>query len=182
MDPDGDLLVFSFETRTTPPSSVVGSFLLRVSFPGPCPQIGYQGGFSAAQPFGGTGYSFVNRATGLTRYFSPNQELRRGGGGEGIRNGQLIGRIRRDLQLQVVVCPPNATPSLTSIVQQTYSVSAGDTCALTWTSWTRTVTRAYPDRGRGHLRPQPGGPTCRDQRTGRGARCGGCPVLLGHRM
>ncbi|MEZ4759434.1 MAG: hypothetical protein R2810_06565 [Flavobacteriales bacterium] len=69
----------------------------------------------------------MNGATGLTRYFSPNQgnyvvavEVKE------FRNVVSIGMVRRDLQLQVV-CPPNATPSLTSIVQQTYSVSAGDT-------------------------------------------------------
>ena len=131
VDPDGDLLVFSFETPYN--STIVGGGIIPPpgQLPWPVPTVGYQGGFSAAQPFGGTGYSFVNGATGLTRYFSPNQgnyvvavEVKE------FRNGQLIGRIRRDLQLQVVVCPPNATPSLTSIVQQTYSVSAGDTLCL----------------------------------------------------
>jgi len=128
VDPDGDQLVFSFETPYS-------SFVLAGGIINPpniftqiIPTVGYNPGFSESQPFGAGGSSFINAVNGLTEYSSPMQgnfivavEVRE------FRNGILIGISRRDLQLQVITCPPNSTPVLDVSTQQiAYSVDAGD--------------------------------------------------------
>jgi gliding motility-associated-like protein len=133
VDPDGDVLIFSFETPYN--SYVVGGGITPP--PGlltwPIPDVAYAGGFSAAQPFGSGGYSFINAANGLTEYVSALQgnfivavEVKE------YRNGLLIGITRRDLQLQVITCPPNTTPDLDMASQQiSYTVDAGDQLCFT---------------------------------------------------
>lgn len=126
-DPDGDQLIFSF---VTPYSSVIdGGGIIQPPFtlPSTIPAVGYLPGFSVADPFGPGGYSFINGATGLTSYLPPQQgnyvvavEVKE------FRNGELIGRSRRDLQLQAVVCPPNDAPVASTSQPQVYSVQAGD--------------------------------------------------------
>jgi gliding motility-associated-like protein len=126
VDPDGDLLIFSFEVPYNsqnfgggiiPPPPVLGW---------PIADVTYNPGFSLTQPFGAGGYSFINGATGLTQYQPPLQgnyvvavEVKE------YRNGIQIGRIRRDLQLQAIVCPPNATPQASTPIQASYTVQAG---------------------------------------------------------
>ena len=115
VDPDGDQLIFSFVTpnnyvqgggfQPPPPSPL----------PWPLPDIAYVGGYSVADPFGPGGYAFIDGSTGLTEYMSPNQgNFIIGVEVKEFRNGQLIGISRRDLQLQVVVCPPNDAPDFGS--------------------------------------------------------------------
>lgn len=133
VDPDGDVLIFSFETPynsyvvaggITPPPATLGW---------PIPNVTYVGGFGVSQPFGSGGYSFINAANGLTEYVSPIQgnfivavEVKE------YRNSILIGVTRRDLQLQAIACPPNSTPSLTTATQQvSFAVDAGDQLCFT---------------------------------------------------
>ena len=126
-DPDGDQLIFSFEIPydridaqggLTPPPPIL---------PWTIPECPYAPGFSLTQPFGAGGYSFINGATGLTQYSPTVQgnyivsvEVKE------YRNGLLIGRTRRDLQLQAIVCPPNNTPNVSGSLNLSYSVAAGD--------------------------------------------------------
>ncbi|MBK9535976.1 MAG: gliding motility-associated C-terminal domain-containing protein [Flavobacteriales bacterium] len=126
-DPDGDQLIFSFEKPYNSISIAGGVQNPPGTLPWPIPEVTYGGGYSIAQPFGAGGYSFINGATGLTRYLSPIQgnyviavEIKE------FRNGQLIGRTRRDLQLQVVPCAPNTTPAVSGTLPLSYTVDAGD--------------------------------------------------------
>lgn len=126
-DPDGDQLIFSFEQPYNSVSFAGGVQDPPNDLPWPVPVVTYDGGYSITQPFGAGGYSFINGATGLTQYLAPVQgnyviavEIKE------FRNGQLIGRTRRDLQLQVVPCAPNATPAVAGALPLTYAVDAGD--------------------------------------------------------
>lgn len=126
-DPDGDQLIFSFEVPYASVDQAGGLIPPPSPLPDPVPTVAYAPGFSLAQPFGAGGYSFINGATGLTQYMPVLQgnhvvsvEVKE------YRNGLLIGRTRRDLQLQAIVCPPNATPNLSGQLNLSYSVAAGD--------------------------------------------------------
>ena len=126
IDPDGDQLIFSF---VTPLNYVQGAGFQPPPppvLPFPIPEINYVAGYSAVQPFGAGGYAFIDGSTGLTEYMSPNQgnfivgvEIKE------FRNGQLIGVSRRDLQLQVIVCPPNDSPDFDS-GQLIYEIDEGE--------------------------------------------------------
>ncbi|MEM7162763.1 MAG: hypothetical protein AAF487_10035, partial [Bacteroidota bacterium] len=130
-DPDGDQLIFSFVTAKWGYTSAAN--------PNPGPEnpilnwpiaeIGWEAGFDVNQPFGPTGYAFIDGATGLTEYSAPLAgpytvaiEVRE------FRNGVLIGTTIRDIQLQVLVCPPNPAPDLSDINggQTDFQVLAGD--------------------------------------------------------
>ncbi|MBL8002948.1 MAG: hypothetical protein JNL05_13425, partial [Flavobacteriales bacterium] len=126
-DPDGDQLIFSFETPYNSVQFGGGIIPPPGQLPWPVPNVTYNGGYSVAQPFGAGGYSFINGATGLTEYVPTIQgnyvvsvEVKE------FRNGQLIGRTRRDLQLQAIPCPPNTTPNALAGQPVSYTVNAGD--------------------------------------------------------
>ena len=126
-DPDGDQLIFSFETPYNSISQQGGVQPPPAQLPWPVPEVQYAAGFSTAQPFGVGGYSFINGSTGLTEYLPTFQgnfvvavEVKE------FRNGQLIGRTRRDLQLQAIPCPPNSTPEVNGQLATSYSVNAGE--------------------------------------------------------
>ncbi len=111
IDPDGDQLVFSFVTPMADP----GGPFPPTPLLWPITDVTYTGVYNVAQPFGPTGYSFINGATGLTEYMSPTLgnfvvavEIKE------IRNGNVIGITRRDLQLLVINCPPNPAPNLSA--------------------------------------------------------------------
>ncbi|MDF1672158.1 MAG: gliding motility-associated C-terminal domain-containing protein [Vicingaceae bacterium] len=112
IDPDGDQLVFSFVT----PMADAGGPFPPTPLNWPIVNVNYAGGYNTAQPFGATGHSFINGATGLTEYMSPTLgnfvvavEIKE------IRNGNVIGITRRDLQLLVINCPPNPAPNLSAV-------------------------------------------------------------------
>ncbi|MEO8591282.1 MAG: gliding motility-associated C-terminal domain-containing protein [Flavobacteriales bacterium] len=126
-DPDGDQLIFSFETPYNSVDNGGGIIPPPGLLPNTIPVVAYVPGFSVTLPFGAGGYAFINGATGLTQYQPTLQgnyvvavEVKE------YRNGVLIGRTRRDLQLQAVVCPPNDAPELTGIQTTSYTVQAGD--------------------------------------------------------
>jgi gliding motility-associated-like protein len=126
-DPDGDQLIFSFETPYNSVTQQGGVQAPPGQLPWPVPEVTYAPGFSITQPFGVGGYSFINGATGLTEYRPVTQgnyvvavEVKE------FRNGQLIGRTRRDLQLQAVACPANEAPEVNGPLPTSYSVNAGE--------------------------------------------------------
>lgn len=119
VDPDGDVLVYSFEipyigysgtgTAIPDPQIDLNPYAM------PIPEAIYTGGYSVTDPFGAGGYAGINPVTGLTSYYIPNQgfyvvviEIKE------YRNGQLISAIRRDLQLIAIACPPNNPPNLSA--------------------------------------------------------------------
>ncbi len=119
VDPDGDVLVYSFETPyigysgTT--TAVPDPQFDNNPYVFPIPTTLYNAGYSVAQPFGAAGYTFIDSNTGLTSYYLPNQgffvvaiEIKE------YRNGVLIASIRRDLQLIAIPCPPNTPPVLST--------------------------------------------------------------------
>ncbi len=119
IDPDGDLMVFSFINPFRGYSSDVDANPGVFGYPDPIqwevPEATYNPGFSVTSPFGTDGYAFINGATGLTTYMVPNEgqysvalEIKE------YRNGNLIGITRRDLQLTVINCPPNPSPDLSN--------------------------------------------------------------------
>ena len=132
IDPDGDQLIFSFITLSRGYSTDV------MPNPGPedpilnwpLPLVDWDAGFNVNQPFGATGYAFINGATGLTSYMAPiagqyvvGVEIRE------FRDGILIGSVTRDIQLLVLNCPPNPAPNLTAVNggETDFQVLAGDT-------------------------------------------------------
>ncbi|MCT4582713.1 MAG: gliding motility-associated C-terminal domain-containing protein [Flavobacteriales bacterium] len=132
-DPDGDLLVFSF---VTPYNGFANSNNPAPLPPQPnlgwnIPNVTYAGGYNMASPFGVGGYSYINGSTGLTSYYPPVTgdyvvavEIKE------YRNGNLIGVTRRDLQLLVLNCSANGTPSLSPSLGSTstqYTVTEGET-------------------------------------------------------
>lgn len=126
-DPDGDQLIFSFETPYNSMDGGGGIIDPPATLPNNVPLVDYVPGFSVTQPFGAGGYSFIDGATGLTRYRPTIQgnyvvavEVKE------FRNGVLIGRTRRDLQLQAVVCPPNEAPETVGVQPISYTVLAGE--------------------------------------------------------
>lgn len=126
-DPDGDQLIFSFEVPYNSVDGGGGIINPPNVLPNDVPLVNYVPSFSVAQPFGPGGYAFINGATGLTQYQPTVQgnyvvavEVKE------YRNGVLIGRTRRDLQLQAVVCPANDAPEALSGQGNVYSVQAGE--------------------------------------------------------
>jgi gliding motility-associated-like protein len=130
IDPDGDLLVFSF---VLPYNGFSSSANPAPAPPNPLnwpiPGVNYVAGFSENQPFGANGYSYINASTGLTSYKIPNigkyviaVEIKE------YRNGNLIGISRRDLQLLSISCPANASPNpAPSSIQTNYKLEEGQT-------------------------------------------------------
>lgn len=125
-DPDGDSLVYSFETPYSD-YSIIGTD--PYSFP--IPPVLYNPGYSMTSPFGAGGYNNVDPITGLTKYYIPNQgffvvaiEIKE------YRNGVLIAMIRRDLQLIAIACPVNSVPQLSyanGSGQLNYTITEGQT-------------------------------------------------------
>ncbi len=115
-DPDGDLLLFSFADpyRGFGNSGNPAPPLPNPSLPWPIPTVNWLNvTYDQNNPFGPSGYAFINGTTGLTQYMAPlvgdyvvAVEIRE------FRNGNLIGITRRDIQIVVITCPPNPPPNL----------------------------------------------------------------------
>ncbi len=129
IDPDGDQLVFSF---VEPMNAAATSSPAALSWP--VTPVTYAAGYNVTQPFGAGGYFFINGSTGLTQYLAPNignyvvaVEIKE------IRNGNVIGITRRDLQLLVINCPPNPAPNLSALSgsgQTQYTITECDTLSF----------------------------------------------------
>lgn len=129
-DPDGDSLVFSFSTAYSGFGDVFNT-LPQLPAPvlnWPIPPVTFVPGFTATQPFGASGTAAINSSNGTAIYTIPIPgpyvicvEVRE------YRNGQLIGTLRRDLQLLALPCPYNPPPELSGNLQQQYETEVGDT-------------------------------------------------------
>jgi gliding motility-associated-like protein len=133
IDPDGDMLVFSFvqpydaqaSSTTDPAPGPPGSLDWTIN------TVTYAGGYSLSQPFGTGGYTNINASTGLTTYYPPATgdyviavEIKE------YRNGNLIGVTRRDLQVLVLSCPLNPAPNIDPTAGTTsnqFTIEEGET-------------------------------------------------------
>jgi len=133
IDPDGDMLVFSFvqpydaqaSSSTNAAPGPPGSLDWTIN------TVTYAGGYSLVQPFGAGGYTNINASTGLTTYYPPTigdyviaVEIKE------YRNGNLIGVTRRDLQVLVLTCPLNPAPNIDPTAGTTsnqFSIEEGET-------------------------------------------------------
>jgi len=132
VDPDGDQLLFSFEHPFDGNATNSGT-PHPTSYTWPPSLVTYLPGFNVNQPFGSSGYSFVNAFTGYTEYYSPNTGVY----GVTIQikelngNGDLVGLSRRHYQFQVLSgCQPNTRPKLSNVGssgQTSYTIEEGDT-------------------------------------------------------
>jgi hypothetical protein len=135
-DPDGDLLLFSF---VDPYRGYGNSGNPAPPIPNPLgwpiPNINWINvNYDQNNPFGPTGHAYIDGATGLTEYMAPFLgdyvvaiEIRE------MRNGNLIGITRRDIQLVVINCPPNPPPNLSAIGGSgttEYTISECDTLSF----------------------------------------------------
>ena len=129
IDPDGDELIFSFmapldgnhaggwggANNVGNGGAGPGGSLTwyPTNYPWPIEEVTYAGGYSYQQPFGPTGYYYISASNGLTKYKSNNQgKFVVGLIIKEYRNGTLIGISTREVQLNVIACPPNDAPSL----------------------------------------------------------------------
>lgn len=127
-DPDGDSLVFSFETPYASQDEAGGIMPPPAPLNWPIIEVAYNGGYSAVQPFGAGGYASIDPVTGATEYVADMignwvvaVEVKE------YRNGQLIGRIRSDLQLLSTPCSANIAPvPQGGQITTSYDVIAGD--------------------------------------------------------
>jgi gliding motility-associated-like protein len=130
IDPDGDELIFSFMAPLD--GNHAGGFgggannvgnggagpggslnWYPNNYPWPIEEVTYAGGYSYQQPFGPTGYYYISASNGLTKYKSNNQgKYVVGLFIKEYRNGTLIGISTREVQLNIIACPPNDAPSL----------------------------------------------------------------------
>ena len=115
-DPNGDSLVYTLvhpyaggtASQPTPYDPNPPSTLSL-----PMPLVTYSTGFNTSQPFGAGGTATVNTASGLCDFKALNAgayavavEVRE------YRNGVLLGSVRRDVLLMVLICPPNPPANL----------------------------------------------------------------------
>jgi len=133
IDPDGDLLTYTFVTpfisltgNANPPSPNPYPFPIRTA-------TYTNSTFSVAEPFGTGGLASINGATGLTAYSPPALglyvvavEIKEFRG----TNPNPIGITRRDLQIIVISCPANNSPNQaididSNSVISTYNIRAG---------------------------------------------------------
>ncbi len=125
VDRDGDSLVYRFmrpyqggspASSSPAPSASLDTPLLR-----------YKAGYTSLSPFGSNGYTFINKQTGYTELFS-NEVGNFVVGVEVLeyRNGNLLGKIRMDLQIIVLNCIANNIPDISSSKGQRFEIEAGE--------------------------------------------------------
>ena len=148
IDPDGDELLFSFtapldgnhsggwggsnNVNTPGAGAGPGNSLTWYpnTYPWPIEEVTYAGGYSYQDPFGPTGYYYISASNGLTKYRSNNQgKFVVGLMIKEYRNGILIGISTREVQINVIACPPNDAPNINPAAGSTttvYSIEEGD--------------------------------------------------------
>ncbi|MCB9246015.1 MAG: gliding motility-associated C-terminal domain-containing protein [Flavobacteriales bacterium] len=128
IDPDGDSLVYRFVWPFQGGAPTDGG-----AMPSPPPNLQlpidsvfYQTGYSYTRPFGAGTFIKIDNSNGLTTLYAP----RPGSYVVAIevleyRNGQLLSRVRLDLQILVLDCPPNEQPKVVVPTGYRYEVEAG---------------------------------------------------------
>jgi gliding motility-associated-like protein len=113
-DPDGDSLVYRLVRPWKGGSLTDAIPLCEQRYNGP-QFVEYRPGFSFSQPFGPNGFADVNPLSGtLTALARQTGNYALAVDVEEYRNGVLLSRVRLDIQLLVINCPPNQTPFLSA--------------------------------------------------------------------
>lgn len=130
VDPDGDSLVYSIVhpyqggslSQSAAPEPPV---TLRSNWP--LPKVEYKAGYDSLFPFGTDGLAQVNPSNGLTTLMArePGNYVIAIEVNE-YRNGEWIGRVRLDMQIIVLNCPPNKKPVVSNSGGKYFEVEAGD--------------------------------------------------------
>ena len=132
VDTDGDSLVYQLAhpySGGTPSQPVIVNYPPLYSWPPTT--VNYQAGYSASAPFGPGGAISLDSVTGrLTAYVPSAGTYVVAMDVWEYRNGVLLSRTRRDIQLIALNCPPNPAPRLTSLTGTT-AVMEGETLNLT---------------------------------------------------
>ena len=133
IDPDGDSLTYTFITPFEGRSNGAANPPNPNPYLFPIPSTNYNTNFSLAQPFGSSGFAFLNSTTGLSKYEAPaigfyvmSLEIKEFRGG----NTKPIGVTRRDVQFSAISCPVNNSPIQdpdidSAHVVSTYTITAG---------------------------------------------------------
>lgn len=125
VDLDGDSLVYYFVKPWGGGDISNANAIPPPNFPS-IKQIIYKPGFNQNQPFGSTGYIYIDKSNGLTTYLTKQT-------GNYIvaievaeyRNGVLLSTVRLDLQIIFINCPPNKTPTITGSKGLNLTIEAG---------------------------------------------------------
>ena len=125
VDRDGDSLVYRFMRPYQGGSPASSSPSPAASLD--TPLMRYKAGYTSLSPFGANGYSYIDKLTGYTELFS-NQVGNFVVGVEVLeyRNGNLLGKIRMDLQIIVLNCIANNIPNISSSKGQRFEIEAGE--------------------------------------------------------
>ena len=129
-DKDGDSLVYELSTPWTGGGKDEPVPELPFNFPAipNFDKVIYRSNFNVNNPFGNSGIASIDSRNGVTNLLSP------GLGRYSIaidvseyRNGVLISKIRLDIQMIVIDCPPNAIPEInTSTNSTSFTVTEGE--------------------------------------------------------
>ena len=132
-DPDGDQLEYRLVTPWTGAEDdpVPGCNSRYLAPDG----VQYRGGYSTAQPFGFGGIASINGINGLTTFLSREtgkfavavEVIER-------RNGVELSRLRLELQILVISCPPNQKPVFAGGDNRTFTIEAGELLCFDVTS------------------------------------------------
>jgi gliding motility-associated-like protein len=125
VDRDGDSLVYRFMRPYQGGSAASSSPAPSASLD--TPLLRYKAGYTSLSPFGANGYTFIDNQTGYTELFS-NEVGNFVVGVEVLeyRNGNLLGKIRMDLQIIVLNCIANNIPNISSNKGQRFEIEAGE--------------------------------------------------------
>jgi len=127
VDLDGDSLVYyiALPYQGGSPSQSGASPTPPNNLKLPIDVVDYRPGYDYTSPFGAGGMSDVNPKNGLTSLFAPKTgsyviaiEVAE------YRNGLLLSRVRLDMQILVLDCPPNNRPKISNSTTS-YQVEAG---------------------------------------------------------
>ena len=130
-DPDGDSLRYDFVVPYQGADGVIPAPTPPSNLSLPLADVNYANSFSLSNPFGSGGLAYIDQNTGLVTIKSPNAGLYAlAVEVSEYRNGVLLSRVRRDIEIIVLTCPPNFPPRFVSGTSSTYSIDAGNTLSF----------------------------------------------------
>ena len=141
VDRDGDSLAYRF-MRPFQGGSLGTPIPVPAANLDTAPYVSYKAGYSFKQPFGIDGYISIDNQTAYTEFFAVTP----GNYVVGVevleyRDSEFLGKIRMDLQIVIITCPPNTIPDIRSDKGKRFEIEEGEEFCLT-------VTTSDPDGDR----------------------------------